>query len=122
MFWFLCSPSPRNHDAGSQRNESEVLPEGLLLKILNIHLNHFLERYFASSIDLPCPGETWLAGAAKPVTRRVVRYLVIQRRAGAHKRHLSPQYIEELRQFIDTCFAQKATNPGHARVIPSLEE
>ena len=51
----------------------------------------------------------------------ILAVLVHRRRAGAHQRHIAPQHIEELGQFVDAGTADEAPHAGDAGIVLHLE-
>lgn len=112
----------RDHNTGGKQNEFQILPDGLLLKINNIHLNHFLKAYPAASVDLPRACQPRLSREAKPFTCCVGCNFVGHGWAWTNQGHLTTQDIEKLRQFINAGLANKSTNSGNMRIITQLIE
>lgn len=52
---------PFAHDGKGEDDELEVLPDGLLLKIRDVHLDHFLKLNPTAPVDLPQTRQPWSA-------------------------------------------------------------
>src|SRR5665213_3318875 len=77
--------------------------------VSEIQLNPLIEIRIGAAIDLPQARQPGLHTETPHQGGSIeFRNIPLWQRAGAYERHLSPQHIEELRQFVERCLAQNA--------------
>src|SRR5208283_4291476 len=92
-----------------------------MLGISDIEPDRLIELEPASATHLPQPRNAWLDFQdSSPVPDLVSGYFVRKRRAGSDKRHFSPEYIQELRKFVQASPSQERPYPRYSRVVRKL--
>ena len=89
--------------------------------IAKVEPDHFVERDSAASIDLPETGDAGLHfqnPAAMPGL--ISSYFIGNRRSRSDQRHLTPQHIEELRQFVQAGTTQERADARDPIVLGQL--
>src|SRR5258708_32009660 len=112
----LCSSTLLNDNRYREKNKLDILSERLLLKIGNIHLNHFLEGNSTAPIDLPGTGQSWIPDQAKFVAKTVQFNFIRDGWTWSNQRHITTQDIPKLGEFIKAGCANKLPYSRHTRV------
>src|SRR5690348_17321846 len=114
--WQLIRALAAEHYRNGQQKQFDVVPKGLLLNIFQIHLYHLIERDPAAPMYLPESGYPRERIQPPQMPGLVESNLIRDRWARPNQAHLSPQYIEKLRQFINTGPPQEIAERRDTRI------
>src|SRR5271167_4338754 len=114
----LVSSVAGNYGGRSPQQNLKIQPERPATRILQVQANHFVEADAATSFYLPQARDSRLDFQyAAAVPDIVLAVLIGQRRPRAHERHFAPQYVDELRQFIEACPADDLPDRSDSRIV-----
>src|SRR6266850_3150032 len=114
----LVRTVPRTHRLRSPEKNLEIEPERPRRRILEIEPHHIVEWKPASPVHLPEPGDSWLHfQQAPPVPDVVGLELVGDRGPWADHRHVTPQYVEKLRELVQAGLSQESPDARQPRVF-----
>src|ERR1700719_3076623 len=103
---------------GCLNKNLDVQPNRPAAGIFKVQANHIIEARPATSLDLPQAGNTGLDFEHATTMPQVVGpELISDRRSRTNQRHLSAQYVQELRQFVQAGPANKPSHGGYARIF-----
>src|SRR6266699_5185094 len=91
-----------------------------MLKVGDVHLDHFLEADLTTPINLPRASQPWLSRKTEPMMRCVEFYFIGDRWTWPNQSHLTLQDIPKLGKFIDTGLADNFTYSCDAGIIAHL--
>src|SRR5438046_6999490 len=86
-----------------------------------MHRNHLAERRFVFPVYLPVSGQARQTVHALPLPRFIVVKFIWGARPRTHQTHLTVEYVEKLRQLIQTARTQNSTERGQAMVAISVQ-
>jgi hypothetical protein len=101
---------------GTQQ-DPEVQPQTPVIDIPSIQFEPPAEGDVLPAVDLRPARDAGLDVVSSGLLRRVMRQVLGQERAGAHETHLSREDVPELRQLVDACPPQEATEASEALVV-----
>src|SRR4030095_8132068 len=85
-------------------------------RVRDIHLDHLAECCPVFTVDLPEPSEAGQGVYARPLFRRITFKFPDGARSRSDQTHFSLQYIEDLRQLIETSCSQKLPAKDETRI------
>ena len=98
----------------------DVQPWRPVAHVIDIEPNTFLVGETIAAGNLPQTGD---AGFDSPIVYEIFLIaadFLLHDRSGADKAHLACEHVPKLRQFIETCFAEKPPDGGYSRVVREL--
>src|SRR2546425_4030883 len=99
------------HRLRSPEKDLDIQPERPRARIFEIESHHVVEREPASPVDLPEAGDSGLHLHQAPPVPNVVGFeLIGDRGTRPDQRHLPLQYIEDLRELVQTGLSQEPPN------------
>ena len=111
----MCATAGQDRAKG-HANEDQIKQDAARACIGQIHFDHLFETDVSAARHLPDTGDPGLDAQAAKGVLGVCIDLRRQGRARADNGHLSAQYVQDLRQFVDGRAADKAPDAGDARV------
>src|SRR3990172_2301376 len=121
-------PLPKQHHRNRRKHNLQIKQQRLILDVVEIQKNHFLESDMTSAGNLPesCdPGLEFFPVLDRlPEFRFLFHFLKIlhRQRSGSNETHVTLEYVQKLRELVDTITANESTNLRPTGIILHLEE
>src|SRR6266576_1759530 len=119
---FTLRPLSRQHRGDRTHQNLEIKRQAPVFHVFKIQLHTRFKGRIPARDDLPEPCNARFYLQPPVVLGTVSRAVVYGMGARANQAHIPLQDIPELRQFVETVLAKKASEPGNARIICDFKE
>src|SRR5690606_7547085 len=112
----------QQHRGNGAQQDLHIEPRRPVLRIVQVEVNHLVERQVASPVHLPQPGQAGPHQEPLLLPLLILLDLARQGRAWPDEAHIAPQDIDQLRQLVETELPQVFPDAGQARIVRVLED
>jgi hypothetical protein len=102
-------------DKGAEQ-ERNVHSERSTVDVANVHSHPVRERDMRAAVDLPNTCQSWSDMHSSPFPGLALICFVARQWTRSDQRHVTDEYVPQLRKFVDTGLAQEVSNRGNSRV------
>ena len=113
---------PTQHRRNGARQDFYIEPERPFVHVLQVQPHPLLQRNRASAVDLPKTGDAG-TNAEAPSLPIFIETLVVahRKRTRTYEAHVTLQYVEELRQFVNAAAAQHLSERCNAWIVHNFK-
>lgn len=112
--------SSRKNGFNSAQNQFQIIPEGPVINIVEIHIYHLFIGHPTPPVHLPWPGKTCGHDQSPYPLRSIPFHFKGLGSLGTNEAHIAFDHIPQLRDFIDAQSPQVPADPGDTPIPSQL--